>query len=54
MSKSKWQCEVCGEVFTLKKGLVVHAKEEVQIAYQEMSIAEAQLEDLGVKNYDIA
>lgn len=49
---SKWSCEVCGEKFKLKRDLVPHAKEHVEEAYQELSIAEGQLEDLGVKVYD--
>lgn len=54
MSKKNWMCEVCGDIFKLKRELVEHAKDEVENCYQELSIAEGQLEDLGVKTYDLA
>lgn len=49
----KWRCDLCGEIFKTKKALVEHVGDELENAAYEESITQGQLEDLGVKPYEI-
>ena len=50
---SRWVCESCGERFRLKIELVADLQDHVEDAYQELSLAEGQLEDLGIKTWEL-